>query len=652
MSKTSLDKSAYGGVAGKDYVPYEDGRKKKAGNPIVLAIGILLAVLFASSTAYSGMKSGLTVAAGIPGAILGSGLLSLFIKKNNFLMKNVLQAMATGGESIASGIIFVLPAIVLIGGQVNFFEGIFVGIAGVLFSIGVMAFVQDYLFVEEHGNLIYPEAMAISETLVASDTGGDSLKYMGIGFGIGGIITTLTGAVLGFVNNNISYVNETFYKWKFEMEVNPMLSAIGFIVGWKISILMFAGSLLANLAVVPLIGYFAEMAGPGHTVWNNPDVAINAMTFGSISGSYVRYIGAGMMISGGILGAIKLIPTIVTSVKATLDGRKSADKSENDPVGIIAILAGIVLAFVAGFIISGGNITMALLGGILSLILSMLFIIVAGRLVGTIGTSNLPVSGMTIASLVILTLVFLTMGWTSRMNLQSLLLFGTFIVVAISVAGGYSQAQKVTFITGGNMGEVRRFYLLAAGLGVLAVTGIILLLKDQFVGADSAFALPQANLMATLTDGILSGDLPWNMIIAGIVMGVVLQLLGLPIMTVAIGFYLPLATTSIILAGAILRVIIEKLSSDEALNTKRVSAGISLSSGLVAGASILGLLGIILQVSGVINVTDPEGFLGSNGIAWLLFAILMIASIAPLLAIKKGDNPSLDESNLDPTISE
>ncbi|NCE77329.1 peptide transporter, partial [Anaerotruncus sp. X29] len=146
-----LSKTAYGGVAGKDYLPYEDGRKKSAGNPVVIVIGIILAILFAASTAYSGMRAGLTVAAGIPGAILGSGLLSIFIRKNNFLMKNILQSMATGGESIASGLIFVLPAVILIGQQVSFFEGVIVGVSAVLVSLGILSFVQDYLLVEEHG---------------------------------------------------------------------------------------------------------------------------------------------------------------------------------------------------------------------------------------------------------------------------------------------------------------------------------------------------------------------------------------------------------------------------------------------------------------------------------------------------------------------
>ncbi len=634
-----LSKTAYGGVAGKDYLPYEDGRKKSAGNPFVIVIGIILAILFAASTAYSGMRAGLTVAAGIPGAILGSGLLSIFIRKNNFLMKNILQSMATGGESIASGLIFVLPAVILIGQQVSFFEGVIVGVSAVLVSLGILSFVQDYLLVEEHGTLVYPEAMAISETLVASSTGGNSLKYMGIGFGVGGLITAFTSAVFGVVNNVVSYTNETFYKWKLEIEVNPMLAAIGFIVGLEVAVMMFAGSILANFGIAPLIGYFSEMAGNGHHVWNDPSTPIQAMNFAAISGSYVKYIGAGMMISGGMIGAIRLIPTIINSVKATLDGRKNAEAGERDSLGIFAILIGIVATFVVGFIISGGNIAMTFLAGILSIVLSMLFIIVAGRLTGTIGTSNLPVSGMTIASLVILTLVFLTMGWTSSADLKSLLLFGTFIVVAISVAGGYTQAQKVTFITGGNKYEVRRFFLVAAVLGVVVVTGVIVLLRDQLAltGDAAQFALPQANLMATLTDGIIGGELPWHMIIAGIVFGIILYMIKVPVMTFAIGFYLPISTTSIILIGALVRILVEVLGKKdtEAVQEERMSSGVSLSSGLVAGASIIGLLGIILQVSGVVTPGTPTGFVGSNAMAWVLMVILIIAIVSPLMSIKK-----------------
>ncbi|GAB2024104.1 oligopeptide transporter, OPT family [Lactovum odontotermitis] len=636
-----LSKNAYGGVPGKEYVPYEDGRKTNTGNPIVLIIGTLLAVIFAASTAYSGMKAGLTVAAGIPGAILGSGILSLFIRKNTFLKKNILQSMASGGESIASGIIFVLPAVILIGGKVDFFQGLLVGVAAVFFGIGVLTFVQDYLLIEEHGKLMYPESMAISESLVAlNGTGGSSLKYMGVGFGIGGIITALTGSVFGILNNVVTYVNEKFYKWSFSMEVNPMLAAIGFIVGTDVSVMMFAGSILASLAVVPLVGYFAAMAETGSFVWNNTAVHISAMQVADIAGSYVKYIGAGMMISGGIIGAIKLIPTIVNSIKATLAGRKSAEAGEHDYVGVIALIIGVILTFVFGLVISGGNVAIAALAGIIALILGLLFVIVSGRLTGTIGTSNLPVSGMTIAALVILTLVFLMMGWTSNHDIQTLLLFGTFIVVSISVAGGYTQSQKVTFIVGGRPSEIRKYYLLAGTVGVIIVVAVIKLLSGQLAvtGANPPFALPQANLMATLTSGIIQGNLPWHMIIVGIVFGIVLYMMGVSVMTFAIGFYLPLSTTSIILVGALLRVLVDYLSKKKAedIRNERISAGVSLSSGLIAGASIIGLIGIILQVSGVIKAGVPTGFMSGNAIAWIVLAVLAIAVLVPILSINKA----------------
>ncbi|MEO1772394.1 OPT/YSL family transporter [Candidatus Enterococcus ferrettii] len=632
-----LSKDAFGGVSGRDYVPYVEDKPKKSGSGIILTLGIILAAVFAASTAYSGMKAGLTVAAGIPGAIIGSGLISLFVKPRTILGKNLLQLMSSGGESVASGMIFVLPAVILVGGKINFFEGVALGVGAVLLGVGVFTLVQDYMLVDEHGKLVYPEAMAISETLVASDTGGESLKYMGIGFGIGGIITVLTGSVLGIMNNVISFVNESFYKWKFETEVNPLLAGIGFIVGMDVSLLMFAGSILANFAIAPLLGYFMGMAGGGATIWDNASQLLNTADFAVISGSYVRYIGAGMMISGGLIGAIKLIPTIISSISATMKGRKTEGADAEGGGGILPLIIGAVVALVMGFVITG-NIAMALVGGILSIILSLLFVIVAGRLTGTIGTSNLPVSGMTIASMVILTLVFVVMGWTSAENTQQLLLFGTFIVLAISVGGGYSQSQKVTFVMGGNFNEGRRYFVIANIVGVIIVTGMMVILTPQLqiTGANPPFGLPQANLMATLTAGITSGSLPWHMIIAGIVMGIVLQLQGVSIMTFAIGFYLPISTTSIILVGALIRVFIEFMNKKESeeVGEERITLGISLSSGLIAGGSIIGLIGIILQVTGIVTPGSPTGFLGSNWAAGLLLVILVISIVLPLLKVK------------------
>lgn len=636
-----LPKNAYGGVKGSDYVPYLTSGSNKGGNTAVMIAGIILSILFAASTAYSGMKSGLTVAAGIPGAILGSGIIAAVAKDKGILGKNLLQGMSSGGESVASGLIFVLPAVFLIGAKLSFVEGIAVGIAGVLFGLGMSTLVHDYLLVEEHGSLMYPESMAIAETLVASEGAGESLKYMGIGFGIGGLITIVTGSFLNKVNNVISYVNETFYKWRFEAEVSPMLLGIGYIVGMEVSLMMFAGSILANFAVLPLIGYFASFAGDTAMVWNDPNVAVSTMTVGNIAGSYLRYIGAGMMLSGGLIGAIKLIPTIITSISKTL-GSKNVKSSSGESAGIgrIILIGGIVASFAAGFIISGGNMMMALLASIVSIILALLFSIVSGRLTGTVGTSNLPVSGMTIASLVLVTLLFVGFGWTTAENNKSLLLFGSFIVTAIAMAGGYTQSQKVSMVLGGSQNEMSKHLLVASIVGVLTVVGTILLLADQLVltGDQVKFALPQANLMATLTEGIISGRLPWGMIIAGIVMGIFFFLLKLPVMTVAIGFYLPIATTSIILIGALIRLAIEKTSKSKEDKEAKVSNGISLSAGLVAGSSIIGLIGIILQVTEVLKPSSITGFAASNTMAWILMAILVIVVFVTLFkaGVKKN----------------
>ncbi len=641
MDNKKLSKGAYGGVSGKDYVPYITDKSKTGANMAVLIIGIILAVIFAASTAYSGMKAGLTVAAGIPGSIIGSAFIAAFAKGKGILGKNIVQGMASGGESVASGMIFVLPAILLIGSQVTFLEGFIVGVGGVLFGIGIASLVYNYLIIEEHGKLMYPESMAISETLVASDAGGDSMKYMGMGFGISGLITVLTGSFLNVANNVISFIGNKFYKCKFEVEVNPLLLGIGFIVGLEVALTMFAGSLLSHFGIMPLIGYFTDMAREGAKVWNDPTMAINQMGVNDIAGNYVKYIGAGMMLCGGIIGAVKLIPTIIASVKETMKAKSSTsvDGEDGSALQSIILLGGVVAAVVGAFFISNG-IVMTIIGVVVSLLLAGLFVIVAGRLTGTIGTSNLPVSGMTIASLVIATLVFVIMGWTDLADNKSLLLFGTFIVVSISIAGGYSQSQKVTYIIGGSKNEMQKYFAIAGIVGVIVVVGTTLLLANQLVvtGDNPPFALPQANLISTLTSGIMSGQLPWVMVIVGVVMAIVLYFLNLPIMTVAIGFYLPIATTSIILVGALIRVFVEKTSRSDKEKEVKVANGISLSSGLVAGGSIIGLVGIILQVTGVIKGAGPSGFAASNMMAIILLLVLVVLTTWPIVSSKVKNN--------------
>lgn len=636
MNHKKLSKEAYGGVDGKNYVPFITSGSRTGSNAIVMILAIFLAALFAASTAYSGMKSGLTVAAGIPGSILGSVLISILAKDKGICGKTLMQGGASGGESIASGMIFVLPAVFLIGAEFSFIEGFAVGVGGALLGLGGASLVYNYLIVQEHGKLMYPESMAIAETIVASEGAKDAIRFMGIGMGVGGVLTVLSSSFLNVVNNVMTYTNEKLYKCRFQLEVNPMLLGIGFIVGVPVSLAMFASSILANFVFVPVVDFFASAGQNAPAVWNDASIAMNAMDVGTISGSYIKYIGAGMMLSGGLIGAIKLIPVVISSVRETLAAKSEKGGSSD----MIILVAGVVLAFVSGFIISGGNIVMAIVGSIVSLFLSILFVIVAGRLTGTIGTSNLPVSGMTIASIVVTTLIFVAMGWTSVADNKSLLLFGTFIVTAISIAGGYTQSTKVAFVIGTDKAEMQRYYAITAIVGVAVVVGVMLILAPQLAvtGDAATFALPQASLMATLTSGIMSGELPWAMIIAGAIMGIVLQLLQLPVMTVAIGFYLPISTTSIILVGALIREFVERLTKDEHLRDERVSNGVSLSSGLVAGSSILGLVGIICQLTGVVGGATPTGFAAGNGMAWILLIALVAITFGVLMGSKSKKN--------------
>jgi putative OPT family oligopeptide transporter len=543
--------------------------------------------------------------------------------------------MSAGGESIASGIIFVLPAVILLGSRVNFLEGLLVGVSGVCFGIGVASIVHKYLIIEEHGKLMYPESMAISETLVAGEAGGKALKFMGMGFGIGGIITLFTESFLNLANNVVEYSSGAFYKWRLQVEVNPMLIGIGFIVGLDTSVNLFAGSFIASFAIVPLIAYFADFAGSGVTVWNNPELSINSVGIGVISGNYVRYVGAGMMLCGGIIGAIRLVPTIVRSIKEVVGARASG--GEKSGVGMFALVAGIVLGFIAAFVISG-SILIAIVGIVLALILSMLFVIVSGRLTGIVGTSNLPVSGMTIASMVIMTMLFVLMRWTTFSDNKTILLFGTFIVVAISSAGGYAQSQKATFILGGNKNEADRHYLVAGIIGVATVVAVIMLLAPQLAvtGDSAAFGLPQANLMRTLTEGIMQGNLPWTLILAGVAIALFLFFLKMPIMTIAVGFYLPISTTSAVLLGGLLAFLISKATKNAEEREAKLSNGVSLSAGLVAGTAIIGLIGIIMQVFVGIGGSGPSGFAASNGMAYVI-AVVLFGAILPILLLSKKE---------------
>lgn len=640
-----LSKGAYGGIKGSEYRPYvENGNKIKQTTKATLIIGIVLSLIFAASNTYAGMLSGLTVAAGIPGSIIGASLMAIFAKQNKSILNStIIQGMASGGESIASGMIYVLPAIFIIGGTVNFFQGIILGFTGVLLGVGVTSIVYNYLIIEEHGKLIYPEAMAISETLVVSEEKGEGLKIMSIGAGIAFVFTLISAQITNLFSTTVAFVG-TKFKYQFQTDVNPLLLGIGFIVGMDVALAMFAGAVLGNIVMTPLIGYFSGFAADGINVWNNPDIALNTMGADEIRNGFIKYIGAGMMLCGGIIGAIKLIPVIIESISSVFGTKTktvSVNSNQQNTTFTIFIL-GLIAVFISVFMASNNDLIMIVTGILLVVFFIILFAIVSAKMTGDIGTSNLPVSGMTISALLVITLIFLALGYSSPENNKTVLMLGTMVAVGISAAGGYAQSQKVSYIIGGSADKMQKSYVIAGLVGVIGTVGTIVLLKPQILSG--TLEAPQANLMATLTQGILDQNLPWTIIGVGVLLSLVLFFLDLPIMTIAIGFYLPMGTVSIILIGALIRLILEKTAKKDELESRR-DRGVILASGLVAGGALTGLLGAIIATSyGTIEnfplyfSSENGALISGNAVALVMLIALILVTMYPIFKMKVKKN--------------
>ncbi|MGL4662215.1 MAG: OPT family oligopeptide transporter [Culicoidibacterales bacterium] len=600
MSEKKLPHGAYGGIQGESYVPLLNAKSRQGEtSTAVIIVGIFLAVVFAGANAYLGLMSGMTVAAGIPGAILGAGLL-LLMNKKSFAGTNTIQAMASGGESVASGIIFVLPAIMLMGAQVDFITGVIIGLVGVALGSGFTVFIRKYLVIQSHGELIFPESMAVSETILTANAGGFGLRVMALGGAIGSAAIILSNQALGLFRGDFLF-NEKLTskftgntKYRIDGEINPALIGVGFIVGKDVGLVMMAGAILSNLILIPLIGMFAGYANPATIVFP-ATIPLVEMGSNDMFKYMIKYVGAGTIAAGGIISVIKLLPVMVASIKDVLGAKKEAENDDKDMSPLLAISA-VIGTFVVGVALSifmGVSIMYAFVAGFLAIVMSILFTVVAARLTGQIGTSNLPVSGMTIASLLVIATVLSMLmnqaGVDKKVISVFVLLFLTIIVTSISMAGGFAQSIKTSFIIGGTTKKVEQLYTLGGIVGVLVVIPIIMLLQPKIMSGEAA--APQANLMNMLTTGIVTGQLPWLFIFIGVAIAIMLYFMKLPIMSFAIGMYLPMSVSLCVLTGGIIRHFVERRNkSDEQAKEAYIGKGIILSSGMIAGASITGLI--------------------------------------------------------------
>ncbi len=588
--KKGLSLSAYGGVNGDDYIPYIPANEAMPeANIISILIGCILAIVFAAANTYLGLKVGMTIAAGIPAAILGTGILKGIFRRNNILEANMIQSIAAMGESLAGGIIFTLPAIIIWGMELKLSTIVICTLLGGLVGILFVVPLRRYLIVEEHGTLIFPEGMAASEVLVNASEGGTGFQTVLTGLGIGGAFKLLSGG-FKFWLEEPEWTIKPMQGTIFGMDTLASLLGVGYIVGLQISLYMFAGALVAWLGLIPLIKYVgAGLAAPLFP----SAVLIKDMDAWSIWSKYIRYVGAGAVAAGGFISLAKSLPTIIRSFKAAMGGigggKGGAIKRTDLDAPITWVIAAAILVFLLAWLLPMINV--GPIGALLVIVFSFFFAVVSARLTGIIGVSNNPVSGMTIATLLFVTSILKITGFTGTRGMMAAILSGAIVCIAVAVAGGASQSLKTTYIVGGTPKRVE----IGMYIGVVAssvVAGLVLLMLHNTYGIGSkAIAAPQATLMSMVVKGVMDAQLPWALVSIGAVLGVMCELMGLPILPFALGLYLPIHLSAGILVGGIIRNLVEKkFSKNEEALKEQNEKGILLASGLVAGDALMGII--------------------------------------------------------------
>lgn len=601
VEKKGLSEGAYGSVKGEDYVPYVPLTKAMPELTFVsILLGIILAIVFGAANTYLGLKVGMTIAAGIPAAIIATGLLKGIFKRNNILETNLISAMASMGESLAGGLIFIVPAVILLGSKLSIFSIVIISLLGGLMGIFLVVPLRKYLLVEEHGRLVYPEGMAASEVLVSASAGGTGLKTMLTGLTAGGVYKMLSGGFMFWLEEP-SWTIKSFQSTFFGADVMASLLGVGFIVGLEISMYMFAGGLVAWFGLIPLLKYVgANLTTP---LFPSTD-PISQMAADAIWSKYIRYVGAGAVAAGGFISIIKAMPTIVKSFKSAMAGvdlkKGGIKRTELDTPMTWVIGAVAFVFFMTWFYPIVPNVNVGAIGALMAVVFSFFFAVVSARLVGLIGTSNNPISGMTIATLLFVASVLKATGHTGNTGMIAAIVVGSVVCVATAIAGGAAQSLKTTFIIGGTPKKVEIAMILATVLSAAAVGGVIMMLNSAYGLGSKAIPAPQATIMSMVVKGIMQNQLPWALVLVGATFGVMCELMNIPILPFALGLYLPIYLSSGVLIGGIVRSLFDrKFKKNQEQLKIQTEKGVLLASGLVAGDALVGILIAVFAIAKV-----------------------------------------------------
>jgi putative OPT family oligopeptide transporter len=600
------------------YIPASRSLPELTG--VAVLLGVILAVVFGAANAYLGLKIGLTVSASIPAAVISMAILRGIFRRQSILENNIVQTMTTAGEAVAAGAIFTIPALFLWNLTPSQSVIAFIVLTGGFLGVLMMVPLRRLLIVNEHETLPYPEGTACAEVLISGETGGTSAKLVFSGFIVGGLFKAVGDGIKLFKTE----IEAEIYRFKnavIGMDTYPALLGVGFIIGPAISGQMLAGGLLAWLVFIPMIGFFG--AGNVQPISPSAELIGNLDAWG-MWGDYIRYIGAGAVAAGGLITLVKTLPMLGRSLRDTLrgmehdsSGRDSLVRTERD-IPTIWLIVGIAALIL---IISFSPLTnVGIIGGIAIAVFGFLFVTVASRIVGIVGSSSSPVSGMTIATLLIVTFVFQMSGVTGQAGMVASLTVGAIVCTALAVAGDISQDLKTGYLVGGTPWKQQLAMMIGVIVSGLMMGFILSVLHATYVMGSDELPAPKAILMKLIVEGILANNLPWDLIAIGAASAVVIEFLGLNSLTVAVGIYLPVHVSTPIMVGGIVRWLVEYFSRDETVTRERIETGTLFASGLIAGES---LIGVVLAIFIWFGVQLPEQVILENEMVPLILFLLL-----------------------------
>ena len=614
----------------KEFTPYVPAEKSPAEMTLTsLIIGIVLAIVFGAANAYLGLRVGMTVSASIPAAVISLAVTRVLLKRNSVLESNLVQTIGLAGESVAGGVIFTIPVLFLWSaeGKIESPELVSItlialcgGILGVLFMIPL----RNALIVKEHGVLPYPEGTACAEVLLAGEKGGSSAKYVFGGMGLAAICKFLVDGIRmvpGVITSPLKAL-----KTEFSAEVYPALIGVGYICGPKIASYMFAGGLLGWFVLIPVMVIFGGEA----TLFPGTQSIAAMYEVGGASAiwsCYLRYIGAGMVAAGGIISLIKSLPLILTTFVDAMKGMKdaksgSAKRTERN-LDMRLVLSGVIIIIVLIWLLP--QVPVSLPGALLIVLFGFFFGAVSSRIVGLVGSSNSPVSGMTIATLLFVTLILKMSGNVGTAGMIAAIAISSVVCITAAIAGDTSQDLKTGFLLGATPKKQQFGELIGVLVSSAVIGGVLVLLNNAWGFGTKELAAPQATLMKMIVEGVMDGNLPWSLVFIGMFIAVVIEILQIPVLPLAIGLYLPLELSSAIMLGGAVRFITDKgLFRRRSENS---ASGILFCSGLIAGEGIVGILLAILAVAGIADRLNVSSVLNTGVTGSLVLLALLLAAV-------------------------